>query len=480
MTGPLTGSVGYKGIVDFLERLSDRDRDRFLAAATTVRLARGDYLIRRGERGGDVYRVVEGELEVIDGRQQPAVVLDVIGRGQMVGEMGFLQEQVRTADVRAGETSVCQRWDRGSLLKVLDGDPPFAAAFYRALAGLAVDRSRAITTTAMLGALAGGKGTGSETVLQQARTISGKVRTALAEIEPLIRRDRTAAHARVLAVFHNCQAEAEATFARLGRADQLAAGAEIARELNPYIMRSHLGEMANDRVEGWAGDSWAIAHVAARKSMGDGPLGEMIDGWLLDLPTAKALRERRALAAQLVTECLPGTPPVRILCLGATSGSLLSTELEPMGRLGGEIVCVESVREALSVVDSDLQNRPRTVKLRLIQDDLAALANGEARVRYPPQNIVVIDGLLEYLPERVLVALVQAAVNWLAPGGRVVVTAIGPAPDELVFRHLLNWPMIRRSAATLRGLLSAGGLSDLRVYEAGSAGLVGVGVRPLV
>jgi CRP-like cAMP-binding protein len=466
--------------VDFLERLSDRDRDRFLAASTTVRLARGDYLIRRGERGGDVYRVVDGELEVIDGRQQPAVVLDVIGRGQMVGEMGFLQEQVRTADVRAGETTVCQRWDRGSLLKVLDADPPFAAAFYRALAGLAVDRSRTITTTAMMGALAGGKGAGSETIREQARAIAGRVRTALSEIEPLIRRDRAAAQQRVVTVLHNCQNELESTFSRLGRAEQLAAGAEVARELNPYVMRSHLGEMANDRVEGWAGDSWAIAHIAAHKPLGDGPLGEMIDGWLLDLPTSRALRERRALAAQLVTECLPATPPVRILCIGANSGSLLASELEPIGRLGGEIVCVESVREALTVVDSDLQARPRTVKLRLVQDDLAALCNGEAHVRYPPQNIVVIDGILEYLPERVMVTLVRAAVNCLAPEGRLVVTAISPAPDEMVFRHLLAWPMIRRSAATLRGLLSAGGLSDLRIYEAGSAGLAGVGVRALV
>ena len=465
--------------MDFLDRLSERDRDRFLAAATTVRLARGDYLIRRGERGGDVYRVVEGELEVIDGRQQPAVVLDVIGRGQMVGEMGFLQEQLRTADVRAGETSVCQRWERGSLLKVLDGDPPFAAAFYRAIAGLAVDRSRTITTTAMMGALAGGGG-GSETVIQQARAIAGRVRGALSEIEPLIRRDRPAAHQRVLTVLHNCQSEIDATFARLGRPEQQAAGAEIARELNPYVMRSHLGEMANDRVEGWAGDGWAIAHIAAHKPVGDGPLGEMIDAWFLDLPTARGLRERRALAAQLVAESVPAAPPIRILCLGANSGSLLASELETLGRLGGEIVAVDGAREALSVVDSDLHNRPRTLKLRLVQDDMAALVSGGGRVRYPPQNVIVIDGILEYLPERVLVSLMRAALGMLAPGGRIVATAIGHAPDDLVFRHLLAWPMTRRSAASLRGLLESAGLADLRVYEAGSAGLAAVGVRPNV
>ncbi len=465
--------------MDFLERLSDRDRERFLAAATTVRLARGEYLIRRGERGGDVYRVVEGELEVIDGRQQPAVVLDVIGRGQMVGEMGFLEEQMRTADVRAGETSVCQRWDRGALMKVLEGDPAFAASFYRALAGLAVDRSRTITTTAMTGALAGGKGGGSDSAAQQARVISGKVKGMLGEIELLIRRDRPAAHHRLRTALHNFQGELESTFARLARVDQLAAGKEVAADLHPYVMRSHLGEMANDRVEGWVGDSWTIAHIAARRPIGDGALGEMIDEWFLDLPTSRALRERRALAAQLVTESLPANPPSRLLCIGANSGSLLATELDGIGRRGGEIVCVESNREALTVVDSDLHTRPRTLKVRLIQDDVAVLCSGRARLQFPPQSVIVVDGLVEYLPERVVVSLVRDLLGRLAPGGKMVVTAMASAPDELIFHHLLKWPMTRRSLATFRGLLEAGGLAEVRAYEAGSAGLAAVGVRPL-
>ncbi|GDX83237.1 hypothetical protein LBMAG42_50480 [Deltaproteobacteria bacterium] len=466
--------------MDFLERLSDRDRERFLAAATTVRLARGEYLIRRGERGGDVYRVVEGELEVIDGRQQPAVVLDVIGRGQMVGEMGFLEEQVRTADVRAAETSVCQRWDRGALIKVLEGDPAYAAVFYRALAGLAVDRSRTITTNAMMGALAGGKGGGSDSAAQQARAISGRVKGMMADIEPLIRRDKPTAQQKLRTALHNFQGELEATFARLARVDQLAAGGEVAADLHPYVMRSHLGEIANDRLEGWVGDGGTMAHICAHRPVGDGPLGEMIDEWFLDLPTSRALRERRALAGQLVTESLPVNPPSRVLCIGANSASLLAPELDAIGRQGAEIVCVESNREALTVVDADLRSRPRTLKVRLVQDDVAALCSGRARLQYPPQSVVVVDGLVEYLPERVVVSLVRDLIARLAPGGRMVVTAMAAAPDELIFHHLLKWPMTRRSLATFRGLLEAGGLEEVRVYEAGSAGLAAVGVRPLV
>ncbi len=466
--------------MDFLDRLNERDRERLVAVSTAVRLARGEYLIRRGERGGDFFRVVEGELEIIDGRQQPAVVLDVLGRGQMVGEMGFLEEQVRTADVRAAETSVCQRWDRGGLLKVLDADPPLSAAFYRALAGLAVDRSRSITTTAMMGALAGGSGTGGETAVQQARSLAARTKAWLVEVEPIIRRDRAAAMQKLLAGLHTFVREFENVAGRLARAEQLASGAELARELHPYLMRSHLGEMAIDRVEGWAGDCWTIAHIAAHKPMGDGPLGEMLDGWLLDLPTSRALRERRALAAQLVSESLPSRAPVRVLALGANSALPLVQEFANLGRLPGEVVCIESSRAALGVVEQAFATRPRSLKLKQVQDDLSLVCAGRGRSDLPPQDVVVVDGLLEYLPERETVKLVRSLLTMLAPGGKLVVTGMAPSGDELVFDHLLNWPMIRRDAATLRGLLAAGGAEEVRSYEAGSAGAVLVGARAVV
>lgn len=451
-----------------------------MAVSTSVRLARGEYLLRRGDRGGDFYRVVEGELEIIDGRQQPAVVLDVFGRGQMVGEMGFLEAQVRTADVRAAETSVCQRWEHGALMKVLDVDPTLAAAFYRALAGLAVERSRSITTTAMLGALAGGTGSGGESAVQQARSLATRTKAWLVELEPLIRRDRDAATHKLLAGLHNFVAEFTNAVGRLSRAEQVASGAELARELHPYVMRSHLGEIAIDRVEGWSGDCWTIAHIAAHKPVGDGPLGEMLDSWLLDIPTSRALRERRALAALLVSESVPARAPVRVLGVGANSCLLLVSEFVNLGRVPGEVVCIDGSRAALALVEQAFATRPRSLKLKLVQDDLAAVCAGRGSGGYAPQDVIVADGLLEYLPEREAVTLLRTMLSLLAPGGKVIVTGICPASDELVVEHLLNWPMVRRSVSTSRGLLVAAGAEDDRAYEAGSAGVVLVGSRSLV
>lgn len=457
--------------MDFLERLSDRDRERFAGAASVVRLARGEYLMRRGERGGDVYRVAEGELEIIDNRQQPAVVLNVIGKGEMVGEMGFLEDLVRTADVRAADATVCQRWDRGSLLRVLEGDPAFAANFYKALAGFAVHRARAITTTAMTGTLGGSKG-GSESVVARARDLANSIRQAMARLEPVIRRDRQAAHDEVLRVMRQLTIDVNARFGRVSAEEQDAAGALIAQELLPYLMRSHLGELANDRVEGWCADFWTIGHIASRKPMGDGPLGEMLDEWGLDLPTSRGLRERRALAGSLVTECLPALPPLRVLAVGANSASLLAPHLDFLGRMGGEITCIDSSDDARGVVDADLASRPRSLRLNRLREDLAAVVNGDTQHRHVDKHVIVADCVLEYLPETAAVTFLRLLRGMLSPGGHVVVTALAPSDDELVYRYCFKWPTIRRSRAAFADLVESAGFAGVRAYDAGSAGLV--------
>lgn len=458
--------------MDFLQRFNERDRERLLSAAAMVHLAQGEYLLRRGERGGEVYRVAEGELEIIDSRTQPAVVLDVVGKGHMVGEMAFLQDQARTADVRAGGKCALQRWDRRSLLAILDADPRFAAVFYRALAGMAVDRSRTMTTNVMSGGITGSATPANEEAAAAGRRLAQGFRARLADIEPLLRRDRAAAQQQFLAAAHTFSEGVHGTFARASGADIAAAGAEIHRELHPYVMRSHLGESSIDRIEGTCADTWTLAHVLHGRPKGDGPLGELIDAWFLDLPSASALRETVALAGSLLGEVCPVSPPFRFACVGAASAAPLDGQLEQLGRVGGEVVCVDGSREALSCVEGDLRARPRNVRLRLVQDDLAAVVLGNARVKYPPQDVVLAEGVLSYLPSTVAVEFLRWALAQLKPGGALLLGTVAPSNDDLLFRHLLRWPMVRRTVAEVEDLLADAGLEGIRSYQAGTAGIV--------
>lgn len=465
--------------MDFLDRFPARDRDRLSAVATLVRLGRGEFLLRRGERGGDLFRVAEGELEVIDTRSQPAVVLDVLGRGSLVGEMAFLDQATRAADVRAAEGALCQRWERAALVKVLEDSPSLAASFYKVIAELVTERQRVLATNAVAGTLgATGQGRrGTEQAATAARSLATGLRDRLMEAEPLIRRDRGAARREILAALRTFTESMTATLGRMTDDDQAAAGEVLGRELHPYLMRSHLGEQALARPSGHASDPQALGHVHAGHPEGDGPLGEFIDEWLLGLPTARGLRERSALAADLVLERLPPDGLVRMELVNLGSGALFAALLPHLDRLRGELWCVDGNRDALAAVDQGVRGRVRDLRVKLVQEDLGGVVLGGARARMSQPGILVADGLADHLPERVLASFLEGVAAALAPGGHLVLTALAESPDEAVYRHLIAWPTVRHRPAGLAGLVAGAGFDEVRTYEAGTVGVVVVGQR---
>ncbi|MFN7146554.1 MAG: cyclic nucleotide-binding domain-containing protein, partial [Myxococcota bacterium] len=309
--------------MDFLDRFSPRDRDRLLAVATPQRLARGEVLLRRGERGGDLFRVAEGELEVVDTRSQPVVVLDVVGKGGVVGEMSFLHDSLRSADVRAPEGAVCLRWERAQLVRMLEQEPLLAAGFYRALAGLLVERNKATVSSAVAGGLGGTafpRGPTNLVASADGMALAAALRARFMEVEPHIRRDRESAEREIAAALRNFVAALEEALARMSDVDRRVAGQVVCHELHPYTMRSHLGELALDRESGALGAAALMAHLLANRPGGDGPLGEMLDAWLLGLPTSRGFRERRALALQTILDAIPSDPPLRVLVVAAGGG----------------------------------------------------------------------------------------------------------------------------------------------------------------
>ena len=127
--------------MSFLDALADTQRDQFVAAAERLQLGRGQYLLRRGEPGGDIFLVREGSLDVVDSRSTPEVIVANLDVGTMVGEMAFIDDSPRSADVRAGTECEVLRWSRDDLRTMLDRDRVLAAAFYESVCRVASQRS---------------------------------------------------------------------------------------------------------------------------------------------------------------------------------------------------------------------------------------------------------------------------------------------------------------------------------------------------
>jgi len=480
--------------VPFLDRLDRPDRERLLAATRPLSLQRGAWLIRRGERGGDLYLVERGELEVVDTRARPEVVIDSVGPGGLVGEMAFLDAAPRTADVRAAAETRCLHWERGALLELLAEDQALAAVFYRALAEGLVDRVREVTNSAVSGGLGRARQPASGTTVMLARDsfdLGERSRVRWLDAEAKLRGASgapTGALASEVAgelVREMCSVAAQ--FQANGRGVE--AGQALGRELHAFLVRARTVVIAWETRAKQADRATLIGHLVRGVPSGEGALGQALDAALLALPTPLALSWRADVAAALTAAATEATVrresskdastrPVRVLMInGAASGLPERYGATLLGFKGGVLLsAVEERRDQLSAIGTGRGGLPLAVELRRVQEDLGALVLGRSRVQREAQDVVVIDGISEYLPERILAELMAWCRERVQVGGAVILTGLTPSQDHALWESVLDWPQIRRQPQALARLLLEVGLSDVRV-QADGAGMVVAGTR---
>lgn len=460
--------------MQFLDRFDGATRQRMMDAGRCIQLDPGSLLIQRGAKGGDIYLVESGSFEVVDRRSSPEVVLAVVGAGSVLGEISFVDAAPRTADVRASQPASVRVWDYDALRDVLDAEPTLARAFYRALAETSVERLRTLSNSA----LSGGLTARPDTLLtgdmaEQARAIAKRVQAQWMDADLRLRRDVSDPEGQRLvnAGFAMLLQEASAWFRSFSDSDAAsAAGLALSQELRPYLMRSELAQLSLDPPAGRTGHPRQLAHILLNQPHGDDGLGEALDRCLLGLPTAAALRERMERAAEAVGSGLPTDRSARLMLVNATGAALLTGLVADLARLGADALVVDGSREALAFVDAGLPSRPSSVRLKLVQQDLGELVLGLRPEGFGTQDIIVLDSLIDYLPDRLVASLLAWSRTHLDEGGVAILTGLAPSPDAGLFDHLLRWPMVRRSERELAGLVEAAGLRPERWRGGGRAG----------
>jgi CRP-like cAMP-binding protein len=451
--------------MEFISHLNSTDRERLMAEGDVVRLSVGEYLLQRGRRGGDIFLVESGRLEVIDMQQMPEVIIDVLGSGRVVGEMSFVDERPCAVDVRALDEATVRHWTRENLLRMLESDTGLSARFYTALSTSAVGRLRETDHVAEgLGHLQSMSSIGgvSAAVVEEAREIAGRARGVWSRQEQNHRKSPNGGLAlEEVEVALNSLVETIETW--LGNVNSVAraqeAGGVLRAELRHWLIRSRTGLIAVDRRGEQGARLSFLAHLLLNRPEGTDAVGERLDHALLSLPTPTGLRARLMVAVEEVVAALPDDRPAKITIVQPACGALLARLLPRVVKHGATIQCVDGDSQTLAFVDAGLQARPVGVQIQMVHDDLVALSEGHSTARFPPQDVVILNGLVDHLPARLVGSLLHWCRQQLAPTGRVILTAMTQTSDVRSMEHLLGWPLVRRAPGDLLDLFAAARLN---------------------
>jgi hypothetical protein len=106
-----------------LDGLSEAEAERALGKSNIIRCRAGDRVLKKGGVARNMFVVLEGTLEVRDGDE----LIRVFSPGDVFGEMAFLLERPRTADVYAATDGRILSLSESTLRKAIGSDPEIAA-----------------------------------------------------------------------------------------------------------------------------------------------------------------------------------------------------------------------------------------------------------------------------------------------------------------------------------------------------------------
>jgi CRP/FNR family cyclic AMP-dependent transcriptional regulator len=102
--------------------------------SSVIKLAAGEILLKEGEDSHSMYWVQSGHLEVTKKRGFDEIVLGHIYTGELVGEISFLDDEVRSATVKAISESEVIEIPQETIDGIYKGGPKWLETLVKTLA----------------------------------------------------------------------------------------------------------------------------------------------------------------------------------------------------------------------------------------------------------------------------------------------------------------------------------------------------------
>ena len=236
-------------------------------------------------------------------------------------------------------------------------------------------------------------------------------------------------------------------------------GKQMQREILPYLLLTRIGERSYSKPRGYAGDYLTIDMLYDNQPSGTGRVGPVLDSVILNVPTVRAVRNRRSLVADAIREIL-GTAAGRIAhvtslaCGPARELFDVFERLSHRGSLSAALIDIDP--EALAFVRERRDRAGLENQMNLYGANLVYLATGRTTLDLPPQDLVYSIGLIDYFNDKFVLNLLNYVHRLLRPGGKVILGNFHPRnPDRAWMDYLLDWKLIHRTEADMDRLYAA-------------------------
>lgn len=113
--------------------------DALAGSAEVVGLRPGQFLIREGDAGNDMFVLARGAVYVLSGPRGEEVVIDELDKGAVFGEIAMLSGSTRTASIRTATPCTVVRVQRSALLALMKDEPALRDAIWQAFSARVFD-----------------------------------------------------------------------------------------------------------------------------------------------------------------------------------------------------------------------------------------------------------------------------------------------------------------------------------------------------
>jgi CRP-like cAMP-binding protein len=449
-----------------LGEFEESDAQWVLDAGAEQQVKPGTAIIREGGHPSALYFVQKGLLGVTvasAGDRQ----LAVLGPGELVGEISFLEDEPATATVAAVENASLWAVPRTVLKEKLRTDAAFASRFYKSLALISSRRLRQRVTSlaAQLRAKEGGVRGATDRFIQVEGVVDafkGKLEKADGEA---IKRSGRIPEALAAEIRRDFRLMTLGINREIGPSSPLDLhvkdefGAHLKTELLPYLLLTQTAERFYSKPRGYAGDYLTIEWIYRNQPAGSGRLGPLLDACFLDAAAARAVRNRRGLLADEIRRTVDETSQreVQIASLACGPAREVFDVLEAADDIDRlRFTLLDFDEEALGFVTDRAQEHSCRHRIHTVSANLIYLALGRQQLELPPQHLVYSIGLIDYFEDRLVLRLIDYVHGLLRPGGRVLLGNFHPDNCDRAFMdHILEWKLIHRTEDDMNRLFEA-------------------------